>query len=312
MSGGLFDKFKLSSPTQPERPKILTTGYSSQINDNSPKMDDATFRKFRDFIYQQCGIYYTENKKYLLEGRIAKRVDANNFKSFDEYYNFLSSPINIRKEMQPLFEVITINETYFFRNEPQFSALENIIAPEILKIKVSDQKRRFRIWSAASSSGEEPYTLAMIILEKFKPKYPQIQFEVVGSDISPGVLQTARSGVYREYSVRNMPKNYLQKYFTQDGDKYILQQEVRNIVKFLPLNLYDQPAMRAMNDFDVIFCCNVLIYFDNQSKQQVVSHLYDSLNKHGYLFIGYSESLHGISKAFRLIHFPKTIAYKKE
>jgi chemotaxis protein methyltransferase CheR len=304
-SSGVFDKNPLAQT-------FISPSLLGADNGNSPKMDDATFRKFRDFIYEQCGISFTENKKYLLEGRIGKRLEAHNLTTFEEYYRLISSATFAREELPSLFEVVTINETYFFRNPPQFEALEQVILPEILKQKQARGNKKLRIWSAASSSGEEAYTISMLILERIKPQFPDFQFEIVGSDINTAVLEKARTGVFKEYSVRNMPEYYLNKYFQREGDKFILSSEVRSQVKFICVNLYDTPTMRTMTGFDVIFCCNVLIYFDTIAKQQVVADLYDALNKNGYLFIGYSESLHGVSKAFKLVHFPKTIAYKKE
>jgi chemotaxis protein methyltransferase CheR len=118
--------------------------------------------------------------------------------------------------------------------------------------------------------------------------------------------------VYRDYSIRNTPKLYLDKYFSVSDGRYYLNDDVKRLVRFQPLNLYDQPQIKTMSDFDIIFCCNVLIYFDMNSKKQVIADLYNSLNRGGYLFIGYSESLHGITKAFKLVHYPKTLAYKKE
>ena len=302
---GIFDKNPLAQT-------FISPSLLGADNGNSPKMDDATFKKFRDFIYEQCGISFTENKKYLLEGRVGKRLEAHNLTTFEEYYRLISSATFAREELPSLFEVVTINETYFFRNPPQFEALEQVILPEILKQKQAQGNKKLRIWSAASSSGEEAYTMSMLILERIKPQFPGFQFEIVGSDINTAVLEKARTGVFKEYSVRNMPEYYLNKYFQRDGDKFILSPEVRSQVKFICVNLYDTPTMRTMTGFDVIFCCNVLIYFDTIAKQQVVADLYDALNKNGYLFIGYSESLHGVSKAFKLVHFPKTIAYKKE
>jgi chemotaxis protein methyltransferase CheR len=126
------------------------------------------------------------------------------------------------------------------------------------------------------------------------------------------VLATAKSGIYREYSIRNMPKMYLDKYFITSEGRYQVRDEVRRLARFESMNLYDRTRMRQMASFDVIFCCNVLIYFDTKSKIQVVGDLYNSLNTGGHLFIGYAESLHGISTAFKLISFPKTVAYKKE
>jgi len=139
-----------------------------------------------------------------------------------------------------------------------------------------------------------------------------VQFQVFASDIDRVVLEQAQKGIYKEYAVRNIPKDLLAKYFRFDGNFYILSDNVKNIVKFSNINLYNATQMRQMRGIDVVFCCNVLIYFDMASKQQVVSYIYDSLNRGGYLFIGYSESLHGLSKAFKLVHLQKTMVYKKE
>ncbi|MFP4528658.1 MAG: CheR family methyltransferase [Candidatus Kapaibacterium sp.] len=303
MSSQLF-KFKFSK----------TPAAGDQLSAQRPEsktMSEDTFVKLRDVIYKKCGIYYTESKKYLLEGRISKRLIARKLGSFEEYIGYLDSPGG-RQELNDLFEAITINETYFFRAQQQFEAFENIIVPEILKPRMQAPNPVLRLWSAAASTGEEAYTLAMLVLEKLKPQYPRVQFQILASDINNAVLNTARKGIYKEYSVRNVPEPYMKKYFRQSGSTYILSDEVKKMVKFLNINLYDAYAMRTISSCDVIFCCNVLIYFDVPSKQQVISHLYDSLNQGGYLFIGYSESLHGISKAFKLVHLPKAMAYKKE
>ncbi len=279
---------------------------------SGPKLSDEKFRAIRDFIYTQCGIFFTDNKKYLLEGRLAKRLDVLDLKTYDEYLALIQFGADKDVELKNLFELITINETSFFRNEPQFYALETQIVNEIVLAKKSAGKRTLRFWSAASSSGEEAYTMAMIFLEKIKPRYPGIELEIIGSDINAQVLDTAETGIYRDYSIRNTPKLYLEKYFTVTDGRYYVNEDVKRLVKFKTLNLYNQQQMKAMADFDVIFCCNVLIYFDMNSKKQVIADLYNSLNRGGYLFIGYSESLHGITKAFKLVHYPKTLAYKKE
>ncbi len=308
MNSGLFNKFK---QTQPDA-ATGRTAVGIESADDDRTMSAELFARLRDFIYEQCGIYFAESKKYLLEARLSRRLAALQIKTYREYLRYASASVNTRTELPALFDAITINETYFFRNPPQFNALETIILPEIIAQRRKKGVKTIRLWSAACSSGEEPYTMAMLILEKIKPRYPDMKFEIIGNDINTKVLQRARVGVYKEYSIRNMPKHYLLKYFSQEKDKYILNQNVRDLVRFISLNLYDARAMRSMINFDVIFCCNVLIYFDARSKQQVISNLYNSLGEMSYLFIGYSESLHGISKAFKLVHFPKTIAYKRE
>ncbi len=274
------------------------------------KMSDDTFRLIREFIYQQTGIYFQDNKKYLLEGRLGKRLQVLNLGTFEEYLQLIKYGTRRNEELKFFYDAITINETFFFRNEPQFEAFEKTLVPAILAGK--PPRYKLRVWSSASSSGEEAHTIAMLYLERLKPKYPALELEVVGTDINSTVLDTARKGVYRDYSVRNMPKMYLDKYFKAEDGRFTVRDDVRRLVRFEHLNLYDQIRMRQMGTYDIIFCCNVLIYFDAPSKIQVVSNLYDALNRGGFLFIGYAESLHGISTAFKLENFPKTVAYKKE
>lgn len=302
------DLFKFKVPVG--RPDTATP-VSDRSTDSKLVLTDEVFKNLRDVIYVKSGIYFTEGKKYLLEGRIAKRVIANRMNTFDEYVTYLSSPRCTKEELYELYEAVTINETYFFRGDQQIEAFEKIIVPELIKRKVGTSNV-FRVWSAASSTGEEAYTLAMVILEKLKPMFPHVQFQILASDINKAVLESAKAGIFKEYAIRNIPSPYLTKYFKKQGSLYILSEEVKRMVKLANINLYDKNQMRAVVNCDVIFCCNVLIYFDIPSKQQVVSYLYDALNPGGYLFIGYSESLHGVSKAFKLVHLPKAMAYKKE
>lgn len=274
-------------------------------------MSDESFKSLRSLIYEKSGIYYNESKKYLLESRILKRLSANNFSKYEEYINLLKSS-RARDELLFLFEAITINETFFFRAEQQFEAFEKTIIPEIIHNKSAYGLTTIKIWSAASSTGEEAYTLAILINERLKPLFPNVNFQIIGTDINNAVIESAKAGIYKEYAIRNIPEQYLRKYFKMNGNNYHLSDEIKRMVRFVNLNLYDGQQMRTFTNFDVIFCCNVLIYFDLPSKQQVVSYLYDSLNRGGYLFIGYSESLHGVTKAFKLIHLPKALAYKKD
>ncbi|HTY39053.1 MAG TPA: protein-glutamate O-methyltransferase CheR [Bacteroidota bacterium] len=276
------------------------------------KMSDDMFRQFRDFIYQQTGIMFQDTKKYLLEGRLAKRLQVLNLRDFESYHQLVKFGTRRAEEMKFLYDAVTINETFFFRNEPQFEAFEKTLVPQIVASRRSTGRTTLRVWSAASSSGEEAYTIAMLYLERLRPMFPGLEIEIVGTDINSTVLDTARQGIYREYSIRNTPKYYLQKYFKTEDSRYYIDESAKRLTKFQHMNLYDRPKMRLMSRFDVIFCANVLIYFDTKSKIQVVSDLYDALNPGGYLFIGYAESLHGISTAFKLINFPKTVAYKKE
>jgi chemotaxis protein methyltransferase CheR len=279
-------------------------------------LENETFTRLRDYIYERSGIYYNESKKYILEGRIYKRIIANKVKNYEEYYELLLSG-NGKGELKNLLDVITINETYFFRAPQQLDAFEKIIVPEIInrkseKISTEKVKKTLRIWSAASSTGEEPYTLAMIIHNKIQPLYPDVHFQILASDINNSALDFARKGIYKEYSIKTVPEEYLKRYFKNSDSGLILTDEIKQKVKFANINLYDSTSISAVNNCDIIFCCNVLLYFNINSRQEVVANLYKALSNGGYLIIGYSESLHGISKAFKLIHLPKAIAYKKE
>jgi chemotaxis protein methyltransferase CheR len=291
----------------------VTTAYANPLPATSAvKMSDDMFRQIRDYIYTLTGIMFQDTKKYLLEGRLSKRLQILNLPNYESYLQLIKFGTRRAEEIKFLYDAVTINETFFFRNEPQFEAFEKTLVPQVVAAKRTSPKPTLRIWSAASSSGEEAYTLGMIYLERLKPAYPSLEIEIVGSDINSTVLETARQGMYREYSIRNTPKMFLDKYFKAEDSRFYLNESVKRLAKFQHLNLYDRPKMRMMSRFDIIFCANVLIYFDAKSKIQVVSDLYDALNPGGFLFIGYAESLHGISTAFKLINFPKTVAYKKE
>lgn len=282
------------------------------LKNTTLKLSDITFDNFRKLIYDNCGIYFQDNKKYLLESRLLKRLNFMGVSTFEEYFDFLKFNINKEDEKKYLYEVITINETFFFRNQPQLNALVSKVIPDIIASKGNIGTPKLKIWSAASSSGEEAYSVAMTIKDLVKPKYPNLAVEIVGTDISPSVIETARTGSYKEYSIRNTSTYYLKKYFRVQGNSYEITPEIKAMVSFKLLNLFDDRSMRTMSNFDIIFCANVLIYFDINSKVKVISNIYNSLNKGGYLFIGYAETLHMVSKAFSIESFPKTIGYRKE
>jgi len=275
-------------------------------------LSDKSFEEWRKYIYDLCGILFQGNKKYLLESRLQKRVSHLGFASFDEYFDHLRFAAAGRDEKKYLYEAITINETFFFRNQPQLDALVTSILPPIIQAKGKFGKNKIRIWSAASSSGEEAYSIAISIIDLLKPKFPNLEIEIVGTDISTAVVDTAKKGIYKDYSTRNTSSYYIKKYFRKTDTGLEVDAAIKKFVSFKVMNLYDDFSMKAMMNFDVVFCANVLIYFDVQSKIKVIANLYNSLNKGGFLFIGYSETLHNISKAFKLVSFPKTIGYQKE
>ncbi len=279
-------------------------------NTQYQKLSPQLFDEWRNFIYDLCGIYFQDNKKYLLESRLQKRIKHLKIDTFEKYLQYLKTNPHREEEKKYLFEAITINETYFFRNQPQLDALVASIVPDLLSTKPNGLQT-LNIWSAASSSGEEAYSIAMMLNELVLPKYPNLRVKIIGTDINYSVVETAKKAVFKEYSIRNTPSIYLKKYFKKVDNKYLLDPKIKNMVTFKVLNLYDDIGIRLIGKSDVIYCANVLIYFDQKSKIKVLDSLYNNLNPNGYLFIGYSETLHGISKAFKLVSFPKTIGYKK-
>ena len=276
------------------------------------KISDKDFEILRDYIYNLCGIYFHTSKKYFLESRLARRMEATGSKSHAEYYQLVRNGATGSVELRRLLDEITTNETCFFRNVPQLTAMENKFIPDIVAIKSKIGFRKLRIWSAGSSSGEEAYTLAMILLEKRNALLKDWIIEIVGTDINETVIAQAKEGVYSAYSVRNTPEFYRRKYFKEEpGERFALAPEIKRMVSFSQLNLYDENKMLFMKSFDFIFCANVLIYFDLASKSKVVQHFYNNLQPYGYFFVGQSESLHGVSDKFKTIHFPGGFAYNK-
>lgn len=266
-------------------------------------LQDATFKQLRDFIYDKSGIFIPDAKKYLIEKKLVPRIQERNLSGFDDYYNFIRySPGG--DELAKLFDVITTNETYFFREPQQLEVFSETIAPGIVQPKAV---KDIRLWSAACSTGEEPYTLAMLLTEKRICS----RLEIIASDISGAVLESAQKGAYGSYSLRNVPEAYLKKYFRSASWAHEVDPEIKSAVKFMHVNLMDESRMRVIREMDVIFCRNVLIYFDDKAKQKAVSLLYDSLKPGGWLFIGTSESLHSVTRAFKPVVMNKVVVYQK-
>ena len=266
---------------------------------------DATFRDLRDYIYDKSGIYIADTKKYLIENRLSRILQEKKLKSFEEYLKLIKVCAT-GNELSRLFDAVTTNETYYFREPQQLEVFIDTVIPAVLTKKKSGQK--LKIWSAACSSGEEPYTLSMMLMEK---NIPSSRFEIYASDLSEEVLSSAKKAVYNSYATRNIPPGYLNKFFASNGQSHSLNATVKNTVTFSKINLINDKKLKTLRGMDIIFCRNVLIYFDAKAKQKVVSILYDNLNPGGYLFIGSSESLHNVTRAFRPSISNKVIMYQK-
>ncbi|MCC6544088.1 MAG: protein-glutamate O-methyltransferase CheR [Nitrospirae bacterium] len=277
------------------------------------KMSENAFHLLSEMIYARSGMHFPDNKKYILENRLSRRIEDAGFDNYEKYIEFLKYDAGKEREFANLFNIITTNETFFFRDNNQLQAFETNILPEVVKNLKSRGSKKLRIWSAACSTGEEPYTLAMIVSDALSAsEYSDWDIEIHGSDISEAVLSSARRGEYNDYSVRNVMPQQLSKYFTKNGSgKYIIKQEIKQMVRFSNINLSDESALRMYRGMDIIFCRNVLIYFNEASKKKVISGLYNSLISSGYMFIGHSESLFNITRAFKIVSVNGILIYQK-
>ncbi|HEV2398251.1 MAG TPA: protein-glutamate O-methyltransferase CheR [Candidatus Sulfotelmatobacter sp.] len=272
---------------------------------------DPDLVRIRDLVYQVAGIFHPDTKLRLLLDRCGRRMKELNVASLREYFEHLTVKPTRQVELVALLNEITIGETCFFRSQPQLDALQQVVLPKIIEAKAKLPVRRLRIWSAGCSTGEEPYTLSMVLQEEAQRRLKGWTVEVLATDLNERSLVQARSAVYGSYSTRHLTPYYRQRYFTPVADQLQVQTSARNGVAFSRLNLSDDARMTFMKSMDVIFCCNVLIYFDLASKRRVIQHFYNNLLPHGYLFLGHSESLYGVNDEFRLIHLPGATAYTK-
>lgn len=273
------------------------------------KMRDTTFRLLRDLIYNYCGLTYDDRSKYLLEKRLANRLAEHQLRDFHEYYHFLMYDKNRDQELNTVVDIMTINETYFFREEPQLKAFAEEILPLVKARKEKEGKHSIRIWSAGCSTGEEPYTIGILIQQS--GLFQGWDVEIFASDISHRVLQTARKGEYGKPSFRSTDAYYLKKYFTDVEERKRINDSIRNLVNFGYLNLFDTDRICLVGKMDVIFCRNVIIYFDREGKKKVIHNFENRLVPQGYLLLGHSESLMNISTAFRLEHLKNDMVYQR-
>lgn len=271
-------------------------------------MSTSQFTKLAKIIYDRAGIHFPESKKYVLESRLARRLAELEIDDYDQYLALLSMGPYQQEEFQEMFNKITINETSFFRNEPQLDVFERQTLPELLEARKAT--KRLRIWSAACSSGEEPYTLAMIVHRTLGLRLMDWRVEIVATDISELVLSIAQSGKYTDYSLRTTSAMVKQRYFKQDGAFWILDPSIRSMVSFHVHNLKDRLGAKRFGQFDAIFCRNVLIYFDDAMKTDVVNMFGDQLKPDGTLFIGHSETLRGLDTSFEAVSVPQGFCYR--
>lgn len=281
---------------------------SKTINDKTIiYLNPNDFTRVRDLIYKKTGMLFPESKNYYIESRVRQRMDALGLRSFDEYYKELVFSQNGGEDKE-FIEAITINETYFFRDFPQLQGFAEQVLTNYTQEIDNQYQPLVSIWSAACSTGEEPYTLAIILKEMLGARF---KTKITATDIDTTVLQRAQDGEYSERSMKDTPLEYRAKYFKKKGESWWVDPALTNEIDFRILNLIDRVEMRKMRGFDFVFCRNVLIYFDDESRRKVVSYLYDALKPGGYLFLGHSESIGRISAAFELQNIGGFLCYRR-
>jgi len=276
--------------------------------DTSNTITDADFLKFRDFFYRKTGIHFDESKRYFVDKRLMERVEASGSRDFRQYFVGLRFDTG-GQELQHLVNAMTVNETYFFREAYQFDCMVRDMLGEIVKTRRPGS--RIRIWSIPSSTGEEPYTIAIYLLERWA-QINDYEVEILSSDIDTSVLEMAQKGVYSPRSVAQLPAAYLDKYFVKgrNGD-YMIHRDLVASVEFSRVNLTDPADTKRFRDIDIIFCRNLLIYFDDLSRRVAAEAMFDALVPGGFVCLGHSESMSRISSLFTVRRFPDAMVYQK-
>ena len=266
-------------------------------------LSDADFNKYRNYIYAESGITFTPTNRSILESRIKERLREKKFASLGDYFKTISSD---KEEFKSFLDSITTNLTRFFRNQPHFDALEKYVIPELINnIRKNGNNNIIRIWSAGCSTGEEPYTIAMLLSEILPPLW---KIEIIASDISLKCLITAKEGFYGDTKVDGIPPSYLSKYFDKVDGGYHIHPDIQSKIKFDYHNLNHDSGQRG---FDIVFCRNVIIYFDEAAQTAVINRFWDAMAPKSFLFIGHSESLFGMNTKFEFVKTEWATLYRK-
>jgi chemotaxis protein methyltransferase CheR len=264
-------------------------------------LNDANFELYRDLIYSESGITFTPTNRSILESRLKERLREKGFDSVKTYFDKIKQD---KEELKGFLDSITTNLTRFFRNQAQFDALEKFVIPELMN-NIKKVPGTIRIWSAGCSTGEEPYTLSMLLSEILPKAW---NYEITDSDISLKCLMTAKEGFYAENRIVGIPDNYLAKYFDKVDGGYKVHADIQSKIKFDYHNLKNDSQQRNL---DVVFCRNVIIYFDEAAQTAVINRFWDSMASKSFLFIGHSESLFGMNTKFEFLKTEWATLYKK-
>jgi chemotaxis protein methyltransferase CheR len=274
--------------------------------DTGPKLRPEDFRLLRDLVNETCGIRFPDDMQFVLERKLKERLASLEIADYTDYYHYLRFHPDGRAELERAVDVLTTNETYLFREEYQLRAFQREVLP-ILRERCA-AARRLSIWSAGCSTGEEVYTIAILIRES--RLFEGWDVRVIGNDISRRVLANARRAVYGPSSFRSIPEQYNQ-YFVDTPEGRAVRPEIRAMCSFAHFNLVDPGRYGVIGNVDAVFCRNVLIYFDTASRRKVIEGFYERLHPGGYLFLGHSESLLNVSTAFELVHLTTDLVYRK-
>jgi chemotaxis protein methyltransferase CheR len=265
-------------------------------------LNDADFEQYRKLIYAESGITFTPTNRSILESRLKERLREKGLDSVNGYFNEI---IINKEELKGFLDSITTNLTRFFRNQAQFDALEKYVIPELIKNIKKGIPGTIKIWSAGCSTGEEPYTIAMLLSEILPPPW---KYEILASDISLKCLMTAKEGFYAESRIVGIPDNYLAKYFEKVEGGYKVHPDILSKIRFDYHNLKNDSGQR---NFDIVFCRNVIIYFDEAAQAAVMSRFWDAMAAKSFLFIGHSESLFGMTTKFEFVKTEWATLYRK-
>ncbi|TJZ78751.1 CheR family methyltransferase [Chitiniphilus eburneus] len=279
------------------------------VASREPEISHADFERFSDFFYRKTGIVFDQGKRYFVDRRLQRRMSETGHAEFDAYFGALLAGCDRPGgEMQQLINAMTINETYFYREEYQFRCLVESLLPDLLSRRGPDET--LRIWSIPAASGEEPYSLAIYLLEHW-PLLAERNVELLASDIDTEMLDLARAGLYPARALHQLPQPLRDRYFMREAGGHRIDAMLRDAIAFSAVNVCDVESMRAWRDVDVVFCRNLLIYFDDLSRRQAAEALYDALRPGGYICLGHAESMSRISSLFTVRKFPDAIVYQK-
>jgi chemotaxis protein methyltransferase CheR len=266
------------------------------------------FQKFREFFYRKTGILFEDNKRYFVDKRLIERMLATGSESFRSYFTMLRFQTS-NEELQALTNAMTVNETYFFREAYQFDCMVNSLLDEVVAQKKPGQP--VRIWSLPCSTGEEPYSIVIYLLEHWA-KLDRYDVEILASDIDTEVLKAAARGVFSPRSVQHLPAAFLKKYFNHlPTGNYKIDPDLSGSIDFSRVNLLDPADTRRFRDIDVVFCRNLLIYFDDTSRRAAAETFYNAMSPGGFICLGHSESMSRISDLYRVRKFKDAIVYQK-